>query len=410
MKPINSYLVQFIPNSCFENEETLRKARLFVLICFITALISCYYLLVSLYYNMPHVFLGMACNAFIFPVLPLLLKYNKLPLTWLGNLYVGIGLVGMVSSALMTGGLESSLLPCLLLLPMNSILLVNKQSGFFWTLSIFFTIILIGTLSNWGISFHNEIHHSFKHFFVVGNLIVLGLTLYLIALVFENTKNNAINNLTKENRQLTEQKKRSDELLLHFLPRNVITDIKQNGHANVRLIENVTVLFIQLFNVAHPKITLSNEQMQEMDTYLKSINNIIEQNGLEKINTSGDTYLAVCGLANPNEPHALKTIQAAKEIIAFSESHLNQNIPRNIRLGIHSGPCIVGIVDSNNMSYDVWGETINTALFIEKNGEDGRINISGNTFQWVKDKETCIYSGKIKIKGNTEIDMYFVEP
>ena len=118
MKQINPYLVQFIPSIYFENEESLSKARLFVLICFITALFSFYYLLISLYYHMPHVFLGMACNTFIFPLLPFLLKYNKLPLSWLGNLYVGIGLVGMVSSALMTGGLESSLLPCLLLLPM----------------------------------------------------------------------------------------------------------------------------------------------------------------------------------------------------------------------------------------------------------------------------------------------------
>lgn len=409
MKPINSYLIQFIPSTYFENEETLRKARLFVLICFLTALISCYYLLVSFYFNMPYVFLGMACNAFIFPVLPLLLKYNKLPLNWLGNLYVGIGLVGMASSALMTGGLESSLLPCLLLLPMNSILLVNKQSGFFWTLAIFFTVILIGTLANWGISFHNETHHSFKPFFVVGNLIVLGLTLYLIALVFENTKNDALNNVTKENRKLAEEKKRSDELLLHFLPQNVITNIKQNGHANVRLIDNITVLFIELFNVAHPKNALSNEQIKEMESYLMSLNRIIEQNGLEKINTGGDTYLAVCGLTPTNQPHALKTIQAAQEIIAFTQTRLNQNGPINVRLGIHSGPCIAGMPDSKNNRYDVWGETINTALFIEKNGEAGRINISGNTFQWVKDKLTCNYSGKIKIKGNTEIDMYFVE-
>lgn len=410
MKKINPYLIKFIPAPYFKNEETLSKARLFVLICFITALVDCYYLLISLYYNMPHVFIGMACNTFIFPLLPFLLKYNKLPLNWLGNLYVGIGLVGMVSSALMTGGLESSLLPCLLLLPMNSILLVNKQSGFFWTLASFFTIILIGSLANWGISFHNETDHSFKHVFVAGNLIVLGLTLFLIALVFENTKNDALNNLTKENRQLAEEKKRTDDLLLNFLPLHIVTDIKQNSHAKARHVENVTILFIQLFNVSHHNIEPTIEQLQDMDTYIKSFNNIIERNGLEKINTSGDSYVAVCGLSNNNQPHALQTIQAAKEIIAFTETHHNQNGAFNVRVGIHSGPCIAGIVDVNKISYDVWGETINTASFIEKNSEAGRINISGNTYQWIKDKLTCTYRGKIKIKGTQEIDMYFVEP
>ena len=410
MKQINPYLVQFIPSIYFENEESLSKARLFVLICFITALFSFYYLLISLYYHMPHVFLGMACNTFIFPLLPFLLKYNKLPLSWLGNLYVGIGLVGMVSSALMTGGLESSLLPCLLLLPMNSILLVNKQSSFFWALAIFFTIILIGTLANWGISFYNETHHSFKHFFVAGNLIVLGLTLYLIGLFYENTKNEVLKNLTNENRLLTKEKKRSDELLLHFLPLSVVTEIKDSNHNNAQPIENVTLLYLQIFNLSHPKIAPSIEQIKEMDTYIKSLNHIIERNGLEKINTSSNSYLAVCGLTNTQHPHALKTIQAAKEIIKFTETRHNQNRAYNVRIGIHSGPCIAGIIDSEKMCYDIWGNTINIATFIEKNSEAGRINISGDTYQWIKDKVTCIYRGKIKIKGNQEIDMYFVEP
>lgn len=410
MKQINQNLLLFIPSSYLDNEEKVGKARLFVLICFITALFSLYYLLIAWFYNMPHVFLGMASNTFIFPLLPFLLKYNKLPLSWLANLHIGIGSIGVVSSALMTGGLDSSILPCLLLLPMNSFLLLNKQSGFFWTLTSFITILLIGSLAQWGITFHNETQQSIKHFFVASNLIVLGITIFLIALVYENAKTKAYHKLTKQIQRLEEEKKCFEELVSNIIPHNIIPELLQHGLAKPSYFENVSVLVIQFVNFSENSKKLPPETLtHQMDDYIRSFDNIMQHHGLEKINIFGDQYLSVCGLPNPIEHHALSTIQAARDIITFSQTHLKHGGLFNIRIGIHTGPCIAGTLGTYKMNYNVWGESINIATELAENSESDQINISESTYQSLKQPIACHSRGKIKLKGNQEIAMYFVE-
>ena len=410
MKNINQYILGFIPDKYFTQEETLRKARLFVIISFLTPLFSCYYLLICTYYNMPHVLLGMVFNVLAFPILPFLLKFNKLPLQWLGNLYIAIGTIGVLSCALMTGGLDSSVLPWLSLLPLNSLLMVDKKSGWFWTITTIISIAIVGYLAYTGIIFLNETQDSFKHFFIVGNLVGLGVILFLIALVFENTKNEALENLANRNLQLAEEKKRSDELLLNILPVEIVSELKQNGHSKAKHFDNVTVLFTDFINFTHISEGLAPEELVgEIDLYFKAFDDIIERNGLEKIKTIGDAYLAVCGLPHEFEHHALKTIQAAQEILTFTENRLKEGGKFNVRIGINSGPCVAGIVGIKKFAYDVWGDTVNTASRLESNGEAGKINISGSTYKLVRDHISCQHRGKIPVKGKGEIDMYFVD-
>jgi class 3 adenylate cyclase len=410
MKQINQHILGFIPDNYFSHEETLRKARLFVIISFLTPLFSCYYLIICTYYNMPNVLLGMMFNVIAFPILPFMLKYKTLPLNWLGNLYIGIGTIGVLSCALLTGGLDSSVLPWLSLLPLNSLLMVDKKSGWFWTITTIIAISIVGILAYNGVVFLNETQENFKHFFVAGNLVGLGVILFLIALVFENTKNDALENLANRNLQLAEEKKRSDELLLNILPLEIVAELKQNGHSKARHFKNVTVLFTDFINFTHISEGLDPEVLVgEIDLYFKAFDDIIERNGLEKIKTIGDAYLAVCGLPHELEDHAIKTIQAAKEILAFTEDRLKQGGKFNVRIGINSGPCVAGIVGVKKFAYDVWGDTVNTASRMESNGDAGRINISGSTFKLVREQLACIHRGKIAVKGKGEIDMYFVE-
>ncbi|MCY1534576.1 Adenylate and Guanylate cyclase catalytic domain protein [compost metagenome] len=111
-----------------------------------------------------------------------------------------------------------------------------------------------------------------------------------------------------------------------------------------------------------------------------------------------------------NEMHAVNAIAAAKDIIAFVAAR-RQQVPYglDIRIGIHSGPLIAGIIGVKKFAYDIWGDTVNTAARMEQNSIPGRINISENTCSLVKENYTCTYRGKIEVKGKGALDMYFVE-
>jgi class 3 adenylate cyclase len=135
---------------------------------------------------------------------------------------------------------------------------------------------------------------------------------------------------------------------------------------------------------------------------------------LEKIKTIGDAYICACGLPNPDPDNAVKTVRAAIDMLDFAKgfgmTKIIQDLPAfEFRVGIHTGPVITGVVGLKKFTYDIWGDAVNMAARMEQHGEAGKINISGNTYQLVKDKFTCTHRGKILAKNKGEVDMYFVE-
>ena len=120
------------------------------------------------------------------------------------------------------------------------------------------------------------------------------------------------------------------------------------------------------------------------------------------------------GLPVANKSHADDVVSAALEIQKFMHEHLQQRKnegkePFEIRIGVHTGPVVAGIVGVKKFAYDIWGDTVNIASRMESSGEAGKVNISGSTYELVKDKFKCEHRGKILAKNKGEIDMYFVE-
>ena len=217
----------FIPKEYFENDELLRQARLFVIICFITPMFSSYYLVVSTLYDMKVTFWSMLFNATVFPILPFLFKRNIIKLGFLTNIFIFVGSVGAFLCAFVNGGLISSILPWLSLLPVLSVLLSNKKNGIFWLIANLLAIIVVGILDYSGFGFINEMKEHFRHYFIVGNLAGLSLILFLIVNVFENTKNEALLNLDRKNNQLDEDRKNADKILLNILTNDVVNELKE---------------------------------------------------------------------------------------------------------------------------------------------------------------------------------------
>ena len=147
-----------------------------------------------------------------------------------------------------------------------------------------------------------------------------------------------------------------------------------------------------------------------MNELFSEFDDIMEAEGIEKIQTVGDAYLAACGVPKEVEDHAERCVRAGKRIIQFLNQRNSKNaIKWKIRIGIHSGPISAGVVGKRKFAYDIFGDTINTASRIETAGEEGRINVSAYTYDLIKDTYPCEYRGKINAKGKGELDMYFVD-
>ncbi|HNB81272.1 MAG TPA: adenylate/guanylate cyclase domain-containing protein, partial [Chitinophagaceae bacterium] len=213
--------------------------------------------------------------------------------------------------------------------------------------------------------------------------------------------------LHEKNKIITEEKKRSDDLLLNILPMEVAEELKQTGGSVARQYNNVTVIFTDFVNFTSISQHLTPvELVEEIHRNFTAFDHIIEQHGLEKIKTIGDAYLAVCGLPIEKSDHALRAIQAAIEIRNYIA---HQDTLFQIRIGVHSGNVVAGIVGVKKYAYDIWGDTVNTANRLESHSEAGKINISSSTYELIKNQYRCTYRGKVEAKGKGEIDMYYVE-
>ncbi len=210
-------------------------------------------------------------------------------------------------------------------------------------------------------------------------------------------------------------KKRSEELLLNILPFETAQELKKKGNAETKNYESATVLFNDFKGFTTISELLSpKELITEIDTCFKGIDRIMEKYQIEKIKTIGDAYMAAGGLPNKNTSHPIDVVMAAEEILllidGLKQERIEKNLPYfDIRIGIHTGPVIAGIVGIKKFSYDIWGDTVNIASRMESSGEINKINISGATYELIKEHYQCTYRGKIEAKNKGKIDMYFVD-
>lgn len=233
--------------------------------------------------------------------------------------------------------------------------------------------------------------------------------------ILEQTVAERTEEVVKEKKQVEKLYNRSEELLLNILPAETAEELKTKGHVDAQLMDQVTVLFTDFKGFTAISEQLAPKDLvRDIHECFSEFDRIMAKHGVEKIKTIGDAYMAAGGLPRPKETHATDVVKAALEMVAFMEEgklqKKRQGLPYfEIRVGIHTGPVVAGIVGIKKFQYDIWGDTVNTASRMESSGEPGKVNISQSTFEIVKDQFACTYRGKIAAKGKGEIDMYFVE-
>ncbi|MGF1671348.1 MAG: two-component regulator propeller domain-containing protein [Balneolaceae bacterium] len=210
--------------------------------------------------------------------------------------------------------------------------------------------------------------------------------------------------------QLAEEMEKGQKLLHNILPAEIANELINTGKSTSKRFEYVTVLFTDFKNFTQIASSMSAQRLvSELNDIFGTFDEIMEKEGVEKIKTIGDSYLAVSGISGEEEDHAVKAVKAAFKMLRFiSERNKKESVKWEMRVGIHSGSVIAGIVGKNKFTFDVWGDTVIIAQRMEAKGEPGEINISAVTHDLIKNDFDCLYRGKINADGKGKLDMYFV--
>ena len=214
---------------------------------------------------------------------------------------------------------------------------------------------------------------------------------------------------------LEDEKEKSEKLLLNTLPHPVASELWRYGSVKPRVYNMATVMFTDFkgFTKISEKMS-AGELISELNFCFRKFDEIISQYKIEKIKTIGDGYMAAGGVPDANTTNPIEVVNAALDIRDFMDSYIQERIDAGkqyfeVRIGVNTGQVVAGVIGIKKFSYDLWGDTVNTASRMESAGKAGKVNISHSTYIHVKDHFECEHRGKIKAKHKGEIDMYFAE-
>jgi len=223
----------------------------------------------------------------------------------------------------------------------------------------------------------------------------------------------AYRNKRKSAKVISAERQKSEDLLLNILPKENASELKSTGSSKPRPYENVTILFTDFkgFTMVAEKLT-AEELVNEIDYCFKAFDDILGNYPIEKIKTIGDAYMCAGGLPTANNSHPIDVVNAALDIrdwmLQYKKERGDQ-LAFEIRIGVHTGPVVAGIVGTKKFAYDIWGDAVNIAARMESSGAVGKVNVSGTTHQMTEDQFLGEYRGKIEAKNKGNIDMYFLE-
>lgn len=320
------------------------------------------------------------------------------------SIFIVFGLIAQISLGGFVDG--SGVVLCTLLPALGALIF-----GDFKLARIFFYLFIVACIvaGTWEYLYGTEVYRFPKHIsliFFVGNFTSIGAICFFLIQSFYLK-------MTDYQKELSIEKEKSESLLLNILPPSISEELKNGGEAKARGYASASVIFVDIVGFSKmSKLLTPGELVLQLDTYFRVFDDIVEKHNVEKIKTIGDAYLAVAGIPEESFTHASDAVAAAldmqKSVAIINKQGIIRQ-PFQLRIGVHSGPLITGVVGKKKFTYDIWGDTVNIAARMEQHGEPGQINISESTFNLVQHKYKCTPRGKISAKNVGELEMYFVE-
>ncbi len=259
-----------------------------------------------------------------------------------------------------------------------------------------------------------ETSEQIKYFYYPNTAVFL-VTLFVLVYLLKTENQRYEKTLQIRNKELNALNHTNEVLLENILPASVARELKEKGEVKPRLFKDTTVMFTDFYHFTQKAEKIpAIELVRELDNFFKIFDRITSSYNIEKLKTIGDAYMCVTGIPVERHSHAIDMIQAALAIRNELEeiNKERKEIGKDaweIRIGIHSGNVVAGIIGETKFAFDIWGDTVNIASRMESHGEAGKINISAYTYDLIKDQVKCTPRGKLKVKGKGEVEMYFVE-
>ena len=284
--------------------------------------------------------------------------------------------------------------------PMIALMVRSLREAAFW-FALYVLNIAITVIFDRQFSLHAQpVSGAVMLMFFAMNIGVFSLIVFIFARYFVNSA-------------LVERAK-ANTLLLNILPRTVAHELKETGETHPRSFESASVLFTDFQGFTRLAATMTPEALiSQLDGCFRQMDEVVSRLGLEKIKTIGDAYMCAGGLPEMNHTHAVDCVLAALQMQACMKKMRVEMEARGLpfwhmRIGVHTGPLVAGVVGATKFAYDLWGDTVNTASRMESSGEAGRVNVSQATHERIRFLFDCEHRGKVEAKGKGSVEMHFV--
>jgi len=296
------------------------------------------------------------------------------------------------------------------LCPLGALAFQNTKAATYWFLLFIVIVIAAFFLENKIFPPETSLPQWLKNILFVMNICGVTFLAFFVLKYFVNQNQLAKEQLKREQDLLAAEREKSEKLLLNILPVAIAKRLKDGETVIADEYPEVAVLFADIVGFTNTTQNISApiliENLNKIFTYF---DNLVEKYELEKIKTIGDSYMVVSGIMDQNKDHINKIADLALTIVAdIHKFSLDGKTDCDVRIGIHAGPVIAGVIGSKKFSYDVWGDAVNTASRMESFSEPGKIQISERFYEYIKNDYECEYRGQTEIKSKGVMKLYFL--
>jgi len=296
------------------------------------------------------------------------------------------------------------------LCPLGAVVFYNTKAASYCFVLFMAAVIIVFFLENKIFPVQTALPEKLVNVLFVMNITTVTFLVFFVLRYFVNQNELVKKKLKEEQELLAAEREKSENLLLNILPAPVARRLKEgekviaDEHRESAVLFADIVGFTEISQHIAPAILVEN-----LNAIFTHFDKLVQQAGLEKIKTIGDSYLVASGLPEPQPDHIRKIADLALVMVAdATQFSLDGKKPCEIRIGIDIGPVIAGVIGSKKFIYDIWGDSVNTASRMESFGEPGKIQITEKFFTYIKKDYECTYRGQTEIKGKGLMNLYFL--